>query len=94
MRVNRKQAASETCSEEDILVYEYRELERSGSAMSFASDMSHWLPTKRPLAEPPIFYYDTFIDDDVPSDKRLEKLFPDRRDIGKKTEFRDHETGF
>lgn len=40
----------------------------------------------RPIAEPPLFDYDVIIEEDIPSDKRMEMLFPTTM---RKTEYRD-----
>lgn len=50
----------------------------------------HHLPTKRPLAEPPMFDYDDIIENRLPSDTRVSKLFPN--DIERWTRCRDLET--
>lgn len=47
-----------------------------------------WEPRyDRPVSEPPIFDYETFVKNDIPSDLRLEILFPG--DPVKKTSYRD-----
>lgn len=55
----------------------------------FCTDPHH-IPTRRPLAEPPMLDYDTFLEKTLPSDRRFLKLIPD--DIEKRTSCRDHET--
>ena len=68
------------CNESDdelIIVYEYYEIEHTVSHGSIDSDIDipHYMPNQRPVSEPPIFNYEHFIDDEVPSDKRLEPYF-------------------
>lgn len=50
----------------------------------------HYIPTGRPLAEPPMLDYDDFITNKLPSDKRFSRLFPG--DIEKWIRCRDLET--
>lgn len=46
-------------------------------------------PTGRPLSEPPIFNYDDFVRRFVPSDKRFQILFPERKAIGTMADYKD-----
>lgn len=50
----------------------------------------HHLPTQRPLAEPPMLDYDNVIENELPSDIRFSKLFPN--DIERWVRCRDVET--
>lgn len=50
---------------------------------------NRYIPTGRTIAEPPMFDYDKFIDKEVPSKRRLEALFSERRDIQKRVKFGD-----
>lgn len=50
----------------------------------------HYVPTTRPISEPPIFDYDDVIENTLPSDIRFSKLFPN--DIQRWTRCRDAET--
>ena len=50
-------------------------------------------PEERPIAEPPIFDYEKFEDEKVPSDKKLKKMFGDGPgNVEKRTMHRDLET--
>lgn len=52
-----------------------------------------WKPEERPIAEPPIFDYEKFEDEKVPSDKKLKKMFGDGPgNVEKRTMHRDLET--
>lgn len=51
----------------------------------------HFTPG-RPITEPPLFDYEEFIEERVPSDFRMKLLFPD--DIEKRTRYRDTFTEF
>lgn len=44
----------------------------------------------RPIAEPPCFNYDRFVEENIPSDLKYKILFPD--DISKRTDYRDLRT--
>lgn len=47
-----------------------------------------WLAKpERPIAEPPIFDYEAFADQEIPSDIQMERLFP--KDIEARTKFPD-----
>lgn len=50
------------------------------------------IPTGRPIAEPPMFDYDEFTAKEVPSKRRNEALFAERRDIEKRVKFGDTDT--
>lgn len=82
--------------DESIIVYEYHEIERTSSHGFINSDMDipHYMPNQRPVSEPPIFNYERFMEDEVPSDKRLGVSFPEGLDIGTRTDIRDQHTKF
>ena len=46
----------------------------------------------RPISEVPTFDYEKFVEDNEPSELRYRILFPEQRDIGKRTDYRDLRT--